>query len=280
VITLWHALVASTAGTDVRLRLRSEPAAWQKKYPGETMRVLSSPSYTELVQRLTALDICIADATDVAIVYSLAALRHLRLWSVYDGTANEVFATEPGAEPPCQLSELRTLQLQEIWPLAFFTPGVAASLPLLRSVCLCDCHVDSEDGVPWFPDEVLWVPSLERLELIRLPMYHLPDMRESPALRTLIVCDGPKLSAVPMQVGYFGGVTGLTHLSLHNTLVDEEDIAESIWEMPHLKELRLDFWGDESAAFWAATLQRRLEGRCSVRPSSQHLLLDWAGNDW
>jgi hypothetical protein len=175
---------------------------------------------------------------------------------------------------------LRAAQPAAARHMAFFIPGVGARLPRLRSVCLCDCRVDSPDGIPWFPDEVLRVPSLERLELIRLPMYHLPDMRELPALRTLVVSDGPKLSAVPMLPGFFGGATRLTHLSLRNTPVDEEDIAETILEMPHLKELRLDFWGDEAAAFWAATLQRRLQGRCSVRPASEHLLLDWAGDDW
>ena len=242
------------------------------------MRLLSAPSRTELVQRLTALDVCVWEADNVAAVYSLAALRHLRLWSAVKNTALEMFAIEPGAQPPpCQLSELRTLQLHDIWPEAFFIPGVGASLQQLRSVCLCDCLF--EEHMPDVPDELLRLPSLERLELIRLPLLCLPDMRELPALRTLVVSDGPMLRSDFAPMGLFGRATALTHLSLHDTPVEDEEVADAIERMPHLKELRLDFWGNEGVAFWAATLQRRLQGRCSVRPASKHSLLDWAGDD-
>jgi hypothetical protein len=90
IITLWHALVALTSGTDIRLRLRSEPAAWRSS-PTGCMRLLSAPSRTELVQRLTALDICVSEDDNVAVVYSLAALRHLRLWSAVKNTALQMF---------------------------------------------------------------------------------------------------------------------------------------------------------------------------------------------
>lgn len=226
IITLWHALVALTSDTDVRLRLRSEPAVWRKS-PTDCMRLLSAPSRTELVQRLTALDVCVWEADNVTAVYSLAALRHLRLWSAVKNTALEMFAIAPGAEPPpCQLSELRTLQLHDIWPEAFFTPGVGASLQQLRSVCLRDCLF--EEHMPDVPDELLRLPSLERLELIRLPLLCLPDMRELPALRTLVVSDGPVLRFDFAPMGIFGRATALTHLSLHDTPVEDRRLLMSL----------------------------------------------------
>lgn len=69
---MWHALVASTSGTSIRLRL-SDPATWQSD-SAFTMRMPAAPLRTELLQRLTALDMCMGEAHDVAVVHSLAAL--------------------------------------------------------------------------------------------------------------------------------------------------------------------------------------------------------------
>ena len=277
---MWHALVASTLGTDIRLRLRSEPAAWCHA-PQLAMRLLAAVCRPELVQRLAALDICVSSAHDIAAVHSLAALQHLRLWS-HDGTGLEMLAVAPGAgPPPCQLSRLRSLYLHDIWLEAFFTPGVNASLQQLRSVCLSECRMDGDDiGFPNFPHEALQLPSLEHLELIRLLLHDMPDMRRLPALQTLVVCDAPQMHYWQASMGVLGCATGLTQLSLHNTSVTEEEAADAIEELPHLKELRLDFWRSEEGAFWAATLQRRLQGRCNVHQASEHLVPDWVGDDW
>jgi hypothetical protein len=273
----WHALVASTSGTGIRLRLHIGPAAWRHT-PTESTRLLAAVSRPELVRRLTALDIYVSNARDVAAVHSLAALRHLRLWS-NTGGGLELFAAAPGAQPqppPCQLSRLRSLQLHDTWPEAFFTPGVDANLQQLRSVCLCDCRMEGDaEGFPQFPPEALRLPSLERLELVRLLLDELPDMRRLPALHTLVISDAPELCYYTPHMSVLGGATGLTQLSLHNTSVTEKEAADIIIEdMPHLKELRLDFWGRPEAAYWAATLQRRLQGRCNVQQASEHLVPD------
>lgn len=283
-VKMWHALVASTLGTDIRLRLRFEAPSWRSE-PTESMRLLSPPARSELVQRLTALDMCVAHAGEVAVVRSLAALRHLRLWT-HTGYARGMFVMQPGAAaPPCQLSGLRTLQLYDLWPRAFFSPGTAASLQQLRSLCLHHCDIaEGEVGpaIPQLPDEMLRLPTLERLELSERPLLAMPNLRHLPALRTLVVAQGPEVDSLQV-VGSaedilaaavrdtLGGATALTELCLIGTPVASRERADAIERLPHLRELTLDFWSDEVPAFWAATLQRRLRGRCHVRPATHHV---------
>lgn len=285
-VNMWHALAASTFGTNIRLRLRSDPATWQDDVI-DSMRLLAAVSRPELVQRLMALDICVSDAQDTAAVHSLAALRHLRLSSDV-GMAMDLFEPEPGVgPPPCQLYNLRSLQLHGICAEAFFTPGVDASLHQLRSLCLRDCHWDdAEADVRELPDELLRLASLERLELIGL-VFFVPDMRGLPALRTLVLSAGAMMHAdvaiepgAPWTLLPFAGAAGLTQLTLDRIPVVKAEIADAIERLPHLKQLHLDFWRSEEAAYWAATLQRRLQGRCSFRPASGILIADWAGNNW
>jgi hypothetical protein len=268
---MWHTLVASTSSTDIRLRLSSTPAA--------PAFVLAPPLHAKLVQRLTALDVCVASASDVAIVHSLIALRHLRLCD--DPDADELLFDEGPASgaQPCQMSSLRTLQLHGIPPAAFFTPGSAAGLQQLHVLCLDQCQLP---GVS-FPAELLRLPFLNDLAILSAPgvLFTMPDMRGLAALRTLVIYQGPPLRiirgaglhehaelAASLAGGPLCGATGLTSLHLSSTPIDSQECAAAIERLPLLKVLRMDYSSCDEAAFWAASLQRRLRGRCDVQPAN------------
>lgn len=196
---------------------------------------------------------------------------------------------------PCQLSNLRTLRLYHIWPEAFFltgvaATGVAASLQQLHSLCIEECElvVDEEMALPLLPNEVLRLPTLERLELVQLQLFFLPDMRGLPALRSLVISGEPQLRAGPALEGAdelpaaspFAGASGLTELCLINTPLNTQAAADAIARLPHLKVLRLDFSADEEVAFWATTLQRQLRGHLQGSAGSRVCVTDWADDDW
>jgi hypothetical protein len=126
--------VATTAGTGIRLRLCC-PAA--EMYNG-----LSGPANDELAQQPAALHTGVTDAADIATVHCMSAPRHLRLHLNPGSQYSELFHKygDSGPNPcfglRCQLLSLRTLQLDVVPPEAFFTPGVAARLLRMQSLCL------------------------------------------------------------------------------------------------------------------------------------------------
>ena len=282
---MWHTLVASTSGTDIRLRLSSMPAA--------PAFVLAPPLHTELVQRLTALDVCVASASDVDAVHSLTALRHLRLCDDPDSGEQLYEEFAGGDAPPCQMSSLRTLQLHGIPPAAFFTPGSAAGLPQLHVLCLDQCHLPYVS----LPAELLRLPALNNCAIFNAPgaLLVMPDLRGLAALQKLMTYQGPPLRvirdaamfdstaepAASLSGSPLWGATGLTSLYLGSTPIDSQECAEAIERLPLLKVLRLDYSSCDEAAFWAAHLQRRLRGRCDVQPAAK-MCSDgaWVGDDW
>jgi hypothetical protein len=192
-IKIWHALVASVSGTSIQQRLHSDPDRL-RHHTG----ILAVPLRTELVQQLTPLDMCAGDAGTVAVVHSLAALQHLQLWTHPAARRIKFDLDAAGVDvAPRQFSSLRTLHLYQTWPEAFFIPGVAARLQQLHSLCIEDCELAVDEEIPLLllPDEVLRLPTLERLELIALDLFYLPDMRGLPALRSLVISDGLQLRA-------------------------------------------------------------------------------------
>jgi hypothetical protein len=284
---MWHTLVASTSGTDIRLRLSSMPAA--------PAFVLAPPLHAELVQRLTALDVCVERASDVAALHSLTALRHLRVCDDPD-TCHLLLSDEGAgsAAQPCQMSSLRTLQLYNgIQPAAFFTPGSAAGLQQLHTLCLDHCYLPDDS----LPAELLRLPAVNSLTILNDSgvLLTMPDLRGLAALQKLMMYQGPPLRvirdaamfdstaepAASLSGGPLWGATGLTSLYLGSTPIDSQECAEAIERLPLLKVLRLDYSSCDEAAFWAAHLQRRLRGRCDVQPAAK-MCSDgaWVGDDW
>ena len=288
---MWHALVALTAGTGIRLKLACD------FFP--RMAVLSLPSRPELVQRLTALAVCVGSADDLAVVFSLAALRHLRIGTPPASATSLLAAATSGSRSwECQLSQLRTLQLAGTPPAAFFCPGAAACLQQLHSLNMEECLLPS--GV--LPTELLRLQSLSRLKFMQLPLRMMPDLRGLPVLRELIVgymscelqldasqadCSAELKSA--LRLNPLGGAMGLTAAVLHASPVVTQECAEAIARLPHLKLLGLDFTASVEGAFWAATLQRQMDGRCSVQSAFEYDICDgaqwqslarWPDDDW
>ena len=154
------------------------------------------------------------------------------------------------------------------------------------------------------PAEVLQLRSLRRLELWHLPLHTMPDLRGMPALRTLLVSGRdwkPSLDArsargsaewkAALMSNPLGGATGLTDVVLHGVDIPTQECADAIERLPDLKMLALEPLVSEQGAFWAATLQYRLLGRCSVELSSARVTEDddgqpvliapmWPDNDW
>lgn len=273
---IWHA--ASTSGTDIRLCLCSNPFA-----PGS---VLAAPLHAELVQRLTALNICVANASEIAAVHGLTALRHLQLGSFPDSGALLFGEGAGNGAQPCQMSSLRTLQLHSIPPAAFFTPGSAAGLRRLQALRLNRCQLP--DGC--MPAELLRLPALRQYEIFNITgqLFRMPDLRGLSALRYLVVYKGPRMrtiretSSATLEASLTGrplcGATGLTRLSLSSTAIDSQECVEAIERLPRLKHLRVDYDTCNEAAFWAAKLQ--LRGRCNVQPAFKCRLNTWFGDDW
>jgi hypothetical protein len=279
---MWHALVASTSGTDIRLRVCSKAGA-----PGS---VLAPPMHAELVQRLTALDICVASASEIAAVHSLAALRHLRLCDHPDARALVFDEGAGGGTWPCQMSSLRSLYLHGIPPAAFFTRDSAAGLPRLQMLCLHRCVTGPQ--ISDLPAELLRLTALSRLDIVNAAGQRLrmPDLRGLPALQDLSVSNGPRLGflrgtpsaelGASLAGGPLCGATGLTRLRLSSIVIDTQECAESIERLPHLKELFVEYPMCDDAAFWATKLQRQLRGRCSVRPATECRTTHWSCDDW
>ena len=276
---MWHALVAATSGTDIRLRISS---------PGAPAYLLAPPLHAELVQRLTALDVCVASASDIAAVHSLTALRHLRLCDLPSSRALLFGEGVGGGTQPCQLSSLRSLCLYSVPPAAFFTPGSAAGLPRLQMLCLEHCSIPRS----CLPAELLRLPALGQLEILNATgrMFRMPDLRGLSALRSLVVYKGPRLSFLrrtssseleaSLAGGPLFGATGLTRLCLSSTLIDSQECADAIERLQILKELFVDYSTCDDAAFWAIKLQRQLRGRCDVRPATKCRAPSWLGDDW
>ena len=286
----WHALVAATADTGIRLKLRAHCLI----PPGH---VLLPPSTVELAQRLTAVSLSFEHPAYLAAVFCLSALRHLQLGcSAKTGMALLDGAGAGAAATPCQLSSLRTLQLTGVPPAALFSPATAACLQQLHSVSLRDCHLP--DGV--LPSELLRLPSLSRLDLLQLPLRMMPDLRGLPALRILIMSgerNAPDLDAsqaecsadlkAALKTNPLGGATCLTAAVLHGIPVATRECAEAIARLPDLELLGVDFLVCEHSAFWAATLQRSMHWRC--RPASDFVIGEdgvvlsrwlWPDEDW
>ena len=159
---MWHALVASTAGTGIRLKLTSD-----ETFPH--MHVLSLPSWPELGQRLTALVISVEHADDVAAVCSLTALRHLQMETHEDSAATwPPDASADSRMGGCQLTQLRTLWMAGVAPAAFFLPGTAACLPLLHSVAVSECRVP--DGE--LPPDMLRLPVAQTAPALAIAAAH------------------------------------------------------------------------------------------------------------
>jgi hypothetical protein len=278
---MWHALVASTLGTDIRLRICSRAGA-----PGS---VLAPPMHAELVQHLTALDICVASASEIAGVHSLTALRHLRLCEHPDACALVLDEGAGGGTWPCQMSSLRSLVLASMPPLAFFTHASAAGLPHLQMLCLKHCEVSRGSCLP---PELLRLPALRQLHILNAAKrgFRMPDLRGLLALQDLSVSNGRRLSFLrrtcdpelisSLAGGPLCGATGLTRLYLSSVLIDTQECAESIERLQHLKELFVDYSTCDDAAFWATHLQRQLRGRCSVRPATECKATPWSCDDW
>ena len=176
----------------------------------------------------------------------------------------------------------------------------AAAFQHLQALSLRKCRVS--DGA--LPAEVLQLRSLRRLELWHLPLHTMPDLRGMPALRTLLVSGRdwkPSLDArsargsaewkAALMSNPLGGATGLTDVVLHGVDIPTQECADAIERLPDLKMLALEPLVSEQGAFWAATLQYRLLGRCSVELSSARVTEDddgqpvliapmWPDNDW
>jgi hypothetical protein len=250
---MWHELVRLTAGSGIRLRLSGRPLM-----PRDMLMPLSCPWRTvqlpaeaELVQRLAALDICVADPADIAAVCSLAALRHLQIECPGYIDSRQLLRTEAAHQAPhwWQLSSLRTLRLIQVPPAAVFVPGTAARLQHLHSLHLNACCLP--DGT--LPAEMLRLQSLSRLELMQPPLRMLPDLRGLPALRKLLICGDhgwPNLHAVQAQCSAelkavllatpLGGAMGLTEAVLHGFDIPKQ-CAEAIERLPGLRVLALDY---------------------------------------
>ena len=184
---LWHELVAVTAGCGIRLRLSGRPFALINMLmpPSWTGGMAEPPARTELVQRLTALSISVAWPAEIAVVCSLAALRHLQMDCPADADYQLLGCVDTSyAASQWQLGSLRTLQLSRMPPASLFTLGAAACLPQLHSLRLFRCCLRFSS----LPSELLKLPALSRLELLQLPVLTMPDLRGLPALRMLLVC--------------------------------------------------------------------------------------------
>ena len=70
---------------------------------------------------------------------------------------------------------------------------------------------------------------------------------------------------------------GLAEAVLHNLPVTTQECAEAIERLPRLRVLALDFLASDWGAFWAATLQQRMRGRCSVEAASDHVVVHEQG---
>ena len=216
---MWQTLVASTSGTDIRLRLCSKSVA--------PASVLAPPLRAELVQRLTAIDACVAEASEIAAVHSVTALRHLRLCDRPSSGALMLDEGAGGGTQPCQMSSLRSLFLHSIPPAAFFTPGSAAGLPRLQMLCLQHCNIPRNSCLP---AELLRPPALERFEILNIAarMFRMPDLRGLSALRSLVLYKGPRLRFLrghpsaeldaSLAAAPLCGAMGLTRLCLSSTL--------------------------------------------------------------
>jgi hypothetical protein len=258
--------------------------------------MLAPPLRLELVQRLTALDICVTSAADIAVVRSLAALRHLQMGAPAGCDLQLVAASAGSSAQECQLRRLRTLQLGYMPPAAFFVDGIRGRLPMLHSLRLIRGPLP--DGA--LPSDALRLQSLSRLELLQMPLRMMPDLRKLGALRVLVISqkgDAAGLDAsqeacnaelrAALKSNPLGGATGLTEAVLHNMPIVTRACAEAVERLPHLRVLGLEFALSNEGAFWAATLQRRMRGRCQVLPAPccrNSLLLGphnmWADNDW
>lgn len=250
---MWHELVRLTAGSGIRLRLSGRPLM-----PRDMLMPLSCPwravqlpAWAELVQRLAALDICVADAADITVVCSLAALRHLQVECPRYIDSRLLLQTEAAHEAPhwWQISSLRTLRLVQVPPAAVFFPGTAARLQHLHSLHLNACYLP--DGT--LPAEMLHLQSLSRLELMQPLLPMMPDLRGLPALRKLVICGDhrwPNLDARQAQcsaelkavllVNPLGGAMGLTEAVLHGFDIPIQ-CAEAIERLPGLRVLALDY---------------------------------------
>jgi hypothetical protein len=282
---MWHALVASTLGTDIRLCLCSNPFA-----PGS---VLAAPLHAELVQRLTALHICVANASEVAAVHSLTALRHLQLCTVPDSGALLFGEAAGNGAQPCQMSSLRTLQLHGIPPAAFFNHGSAAGLRRLQAMRLHRCQLP--DGC--MPAELLRLPALRHFEIYNVSgqQFTMPDLRGLSALQSLAVYRGPCLRIIRSNERCkFGGQFGRPPAVRCDGL-DEAPPQQhkhrlagmcgrySAFATSEAIACGLGYDTCSDAAFWAANLQRQLRGRCNVQPAppSAHWSIGWAlTGDW
>jgi hypothetical protein len=79
---MWQRMAALTAASSIDLQLSGRPFranSFLRPWPRCSRVTMPLPAWTELVRRLTALDISVASHDEVATVCSLAALRHLQL---------------------------------------------------------------------------------------------------------------------------------------------------------------------------------------------------------
>lgn len=281
----WHELVALTAASGIRLRLSATPCApWNvllpPSYAGPDVQ---PPAWTELVHRLTALDISVAFPADIAVVCSLAALRHLRM-DRPDGADLLLFPAAAAHRAwQWQLSSLRTLQLIRVPPAAFFVPGAAACLQQLHRLRLVRCELP-------FSTEMLQLQALNQLELIQLQLSMMPDLRGLPALRTLRVYgkdSHPNLDvsraeySAELKAALLGNPLGaansLTEVVLHGIAIPTRECADAMERLPSLKVLGLDFSISDEATCTADALRERMQGRCSVKPASEFVYLSDSG---
>lgn len=261
----WHEHVALTADSGIRLRLSGRPCAPYNVLlppsPHTGGYYGQPPARSELIQRLTALDISVAFPGDVAVVCSLAALRHLRMACSGDADMRllpPLDAAHRAWQWQWQLSSLRTLQLIRVPPAAFFLPDTAACLQQLHSLRLNSGYLPHSK----LPAEMLHLQSLSRLELMQLSLHTMPDLRGLPALRTLSVrrksgrprlldasqaeCSAELKAALLSNP--LGGATGLTAVALHELPIPTQACAEAIERLPKLRLLGLDYFTSEEGA--------------------------------
>lgn len=255
-------------GTDIQLALTSASAEYC-----ESFDFLQMPLLPELGSRLTTLDLDIEIKYDYRVMWQLSALQHLRL-SLRDGA--ELLIPDPAdyAGKACHLTNLRSLWLRKVPYLQHVvTEQMAAALQQLRALRLDACSYQIRPDAE-LPASVFQLPALTRIDFAGFEdMAALPDLSRLP-LRCLCIDDSPELD---LRAGsrLIGGATGLTELRLGDSPTPSQESADAICALPSLRVLALDFWSYETGIFWAAALQRRLDGRCETLPVTEHSKTEW-----